>query len=52
MSNSATGAYSIVERGEDMLAEMLAVASGKHTKTELLGYGDCEFNPWKIGAVV
>jgi len=32
--------------------QILATASGEPTKSELLGYGDNEFNPWKIGAVV
>ena len=30
----------------------LAVASGEHTKSEDLGYGDLEFVPWQIGAVM
>ena len=29
-----------------------AVASGEHTKSEDLGYGDNEFVPWQIGAVM
>ena len=29
-----------------------AVASGEHTKSEDLGYGDAEFVPWQIGAVM
>lgn len=46
------GEYSLQESGEQIFAEVLAVASGKRTKSELLGYGDNEFVPWKIGAVV
>ena len=32
--------------------EILAVASGKRTKSEELGYGDYEFVPWQVGAVM
>ncbi len=46
------GEYTLQECGEKIFAEVLAVASGEATKSELLGYGDNEFNPWKIGAVV
>lgn len=46
------GEYSLQECGERIFAEVLAIASGQHTKSEDLGYGDNEFNPWKIGAVV
>lgn len=46
------GHYSLQECGEKIFAEVLAIASGQHTKSEDLGYGDNEFNPWKIGAVV
>ena len=28
------------------------VASGEQTKSEELGYGDSEFVPWQIGAVM
>ncbi len=46
------GHYSLRECGEKIFADILAVASGQHTKSEDLGYGDNEFVPWKIGAVV
>jgi altronate hydrolase len=46
------GALSLEDAGQEIFEEMLAVASGKKTKSELLGYGDNEFIPWKIGAVV
>lgn len=46
------GEYSLQECGEKIFAEVLAIASGELTKSELLGYGDNEFTPWKIGAVV
>ena len=38
------------EKGEEIFREILAVASGKKTKSEELGYGDNEFVPWQIGA--
>ena len=43
---------SLDEMGADIFAEVIAVASGKATKSELLGYGDDEFTPWIVGAVL
>ena len=43
---------SIEAKGEEIFAKVLAVASGEHTKSEDLGYGDLEFVPWQIGAVM
>lgn len=40
---------SVQEVGREIFDEILAVASGKRTKSELLGYGDEEFVPWQIG---
>ncbi len=40
---------SIEEAGERLFDAILATASGKKTKSELLGYGDDEFVPWSIG---
>ncbi len=40
------------EKGEQIFREILAVASGKKTKSEELGYGDNEFVPWQIGATM
>ena len=40
------------EKGEEIFREILEVASGKKTKSELLGYGDNEFVPWQIGATM
>ena len=31
---------------------VLAVASGQRTKSEELGFGDEEFTPWQLGAVL
>ncbi len=46
------GEETLEQLGGRIFAEVLAVASGQLTKSEELGYGDAEFNPWKIGAVV
>ena len=43
---------SLQEKGEEIFQEILAVASGKKTKSEELGYGDNEFVPWQIGATM
>jgi len=40
------------EKGEEIFQMLLRVASGEKTKSELLGYGDLEFVPWQIGAVM
>jgi altronate hydrolase len=40
------------EKGREIFAKVLRVASGEHTKSEDLGYGDLEFVPWQIGAVM
>jgi altronate hydrolase len=39
----------IEQVGRQILDEILAVASGKRTKSELLGFGDDEFAPWQPG---
>ena len=43
---------SVEEKGRQIFEEILAVASGKKSKSEELGYGDNEFVPWQIGAVM
>ena len=43
---------SIDAKGEEIFGKVLSVASGEHTKSEELGYGDAEFVPWQIGAVM
>jgi altronate dehydratase len=40
---------SIEEMGRAIFEELIAVASGKKTKSELLGMGDEEFHPWLAG---
>jgi len=43
---------SLDELGEEIFEEILAVASGKRTKSELAGIGAEEFNPWILGATL
>ncbi len=38
--------------GHEIFEEILAVASGKQSKSELAGVGEEEFNPWIIGAML
>jgi altronate hydrolase len=40
---------SVVNVGREIFDEILAVASGKKTKSEELGLGDEEFVPWPLG---
>ncbi|EHK58433.1 altronate hydrolase [Mesorhizobium alhagi CCNWXJ12-2] len=42
----------VEEKGREIFDEILAVASGKRSKSEELGYGDNEFVPWQVGAVM
>ena len=42
----------IEAKGREILAKVIAVASGEQSKSEQLGYGDNEFVPWQIGAVM
>ncbi len=43
---------SIEAKGQEIFDLMLRVASGEETKSEALGYGDNEFVPWQVGAVM
>jgi altronate hydrolase len=43
---------SLDEVGREIFEELLAVASGKRTKSELAGVGAEEFNPWILGATL
>ena len=43
---------SIEDKGREIFETILAVASGRPSKSEALGYGDNEFVPWQIGAVM
>lgn len=40
------------EKGREIFASILRVASGEKTKSEMLGYGDNEFVPWSVGATM
>jgi altronate hydrolase len=42
----------IEQKGREIFEEVIAVASGKKSKSEEFGYGDNEFQPWHIGAVM
>ncbi len=42
----------IAELGEQIFRRLLEVASGSPTKSEAQGFGDEEFVPWQIGAVM
>jgi len=46
------GELSLQACGENIFRRILNIASGELTKSELLGYGDSEFVPWRIGATV
>jgi altronate hydrolase len=46
------GTASIDEVGERIFQLMLKTASGEKTKSELHGYGQSEFVPWQLGAVM
>lgn len=43
---------SIQQKGQQIFEHILRVASGEITKSEALGYGDNEFVPWQVGAVM
>jgi len=46
------GTAGIDEMGERIFRLMLATASGQQTKSERHGYGQNEFVPWQLGAVM
>jgi altronate hydrolase len=48
----AAGEATIEQKGEEILAYLLEVASGRKSKSEELGYGGAEFVPWQVGAVM
>ena len=43
---------SLEEKGQEIFEHILVTASGRQTKSEKLGYGDNEFVPWQVGAVM
>ena len=46
------GNCSVAEMGRRIFDLVLATASGKKSKSELHGYGQNEFVPWQVGAVM
>jgi arabinonate dehydratase len=46
------GRASVEELGDALFQEVIAVASGRPTKSEELGFGDEEFTPWQLGTVL
>ncbi len=40
------------EVADEIVQTLLVVASGRKTKSEIQGYGDHEFVPWRLGAVL
>jgi altronate hydrolase len=43
---------SIAAKGREIFDKVLKVASGEKSRSEILGYGDNEFVPWYVGAVM
>lgn len=43
---------SLEDKGHEIFEMLLEVASGRKTRSEVLGYGDNEFVPWQVGAVM
>src|SRR5215469_16742034 len=48
----ADGEASVAEMGERIFRLVLDTASGAKTKSEILGFGENEFTPWVLGAVM
>jgi altronate hydrolase len=43
---------SLAEKGQQIFEHILRTASGEKTKSEELGYGENEYVPWYVGAVM
>ena len=48
----ADGKVSVEEKGQEIFNYLIEIASGRQSKSEELGYGDNEFVPWLVGAVM
>lgn len=48
----ADGGMSLDELGRRIFDVVVATASGQQTASEALGFGDEEFAPWQLGAVM
>ncbi|HXQ41481.1 MAG TPA: altronate dehydratase family protein [Candidatus Udaeobacter sp.] len=46
------GSTTVEEMGEQIFRLILETASGRRSKSELLGYGEDEFAPWHLGATL
>jgi altronate hydrolase len=46
------GGASVEEVGREIFEKVIRVASGEKTKSELQGFGDEEFVPWRIGPML
>ncbi|RUT35174.1 altronate dehydratase [Arsenicitalea aurantiaca] len=46
------GTMTVEEKGQEIFQTILRIASGEKSKSEALGYGDNEFVPWQVGAVM
>lgn len=46
------GSCSVAEMGQRIFEQLLATASGAQSKSERHGYGQNEFVPWQVGAVM
>lgn len=46
------GECDVAEMGRRLFALILQTASGRRTRSEELGFGDDEFAPWQLGAVM
>jgi altronate hydrolase len=46
------GELTVEEAGSRIFAEILATASGKPTRSEILGFGEEEFQPWLQSATL
>jgi altronate hydrolase len=46
------GSSSVQDVGKEIFELVLEVASGRRSKSEELGFGDEEFTPWQLGAVL
>jgi len=46
------GEHTVASCGEMVFQRILAIASGERSASEQLDYGDNEFAPWRIGAVI
>jgi altronate hydrolase len=45
------GTASVADKGREIFEALIAMASGKQSASELLGFGEAEFAPWVPGAI-